>query len=67
MDFAAHSDPFVRYAYWAGLVSFLLTALTILLIALLRALEAWRTRRKRRLLAVWQPLLAKALIGEQVA
>ena len=67
MDFAAHSDPFVRYAFWAGLVSFLLAALTILIIALLRTAQAWRARRKRQLLNIWQPLLAKALIGEQVA
>ena len=66
MDFAAHSDPFVRYAFWAGLVSFLLAALTILIIVLLRAAEAWRAQRKRHLLNVWQPLLAKTLIGEQI-
>ena len=67
MDFVAHSDPFVRYAFWAGLISFLLAALTILGILLLRALEAWRARRKQRLLNTWRPLLVRTLAGERTS
>lgn len=66
MDFAAHSDPFVYYAYRAGVAALALAGLTLLAVVVLRTATAWRERRKRRLIEVWRPLMAQALAGEQV-
>lgn len=65
LDFAAHSDPYIRDAFWAGVVTCALACLILLSVMTLRLATAWRQRRKQEVIEVWRPLIAIFLAGER--
>ncbi len=54
-------DPFIRFAFWSGLLSFMLTALIVLTIVYLRLRRQRAEQRERQFVAHWQPLLHQAI------
>ncbi|MEN9866922.1 MAG: hypothetical protein RL748_2512 [Pseudomonadota bacterium] len=54
-------DPFMLFAYWSGVGSFVLTILITVQIVYLRLSRLQRERRERAFLAQWQPLLMQAI------
>lgn len=63
MDFAASSDPVLRFAFWSGVVAVGLTLLLVFQLVLMRVLLNYRERRKKRFLAIWRPLIVQSISG----
>ena len=63
MAFAAASDPFVRFAWIAGLASFALSAALVLQVLWMRARLARRERRREAVIARWRPVLYEVVAG----
>ena len=66
MEYAAHSDPFIRAAFWAGLVALVLTVSLLLLVALMRLMAVGRELRTRLFFERWRAMMARSLAGDEV-
>lgn len=54
-------DPFMRFAFWSGAISFTLTAAIVLTIGYLRLGRQYAERQEHKFVAHWQPLLLQAV------
>lgn len=64
MDYAAISDPLVKFAFWTGVVSLLLTGLLGFQVILMRVSMAVDKRRAKVFEHTWQPLMIEVMAGE---
>jgi HEAT repeats len=56
-------DPFLSFAFWSGVASFVLTTLITIQIVYLRLSRLRAEQQERVFLAQWQPLLEQAIIN----
>jgi hypothetical protein len=59
------SDPFLKTAFWVGIISTLLVLLSVLRIIWLRIALLWQQRQKGRFLEVWRPVIIRWLGGDE--
>ncbi len=55
-------DPFLLFAFWSGVASFVLTTLITIQIVYLRLSRLRREQQEHAFLARWQPLLQQAIV-----